>query len=235
MAIILNGSNTPTAGGVGYGDGSNLAFTGAGTSGQVLTSAGTGTPTWTTPSSGAMILISTKTASSSASLEWTGLNGYDKYIIVCSNLVPSGSGAGFYSQVGTGTGPTYVTSGYGRANLTTTNNGAAPYVSIDNSYPASFFYFIGCGQGIIGGNTPNVGASCTATFTGMLGNSSNPYCSINGYGTYQAFLNGTYTFGNMIESFSGSCSSSTAKTAIKIYPSSGTITSGTASLYGISS
>ena len=46
MPITINGSNTPTAGGVGYGDGTNVAFTGAGTAGQVLTSNGSSAPTW---------------------------------------------------------------------------------------------------------------------------------------------------------------------------------------------
>ena len=49
MAVTIVGNNTPTAGGVVYGDGANYASTAAGTSGQVLTSAGSGTPTWTTP------------------------------------------------------------------------------------------------------------------------------------------------------------------------------------------
>jgi len=46
MAVTIDGSNTPTAGGVGYGDGSELAFTSAGTAGQVLTSNGSSAPTW---------------------------------------------------------------------------------------------------------------------------------------------------------------------------------------------
>lgn len=46
MTITITGSNSPTAGGAAYGDGSNLAFTSAGTSGQVLTSAGSSAPTW---------------------------------------------------------------------------------------------------------------------------------------------------------------------------------------------
>lgn len=46
MAIIINGNNTPTAGGVGYGNGTELAFTAAGTSGQVLTSYGGSPPAW---------------------------------------------------------------------------------------------------------------------------------------------------------------------------------------------
>lgn len=47
MAIIIDGSNTPTAGTVAVGNGTSLAFTAAGTAGQVLTSGGAGVPTWT--------------------------------------------------------------------------------------------------------------------------------------------------------------------------------------------
>ena len=58
MAVIINGNNTPTAGGVGYGNTTELAFTTAGTSGQLLASGGasapsfTSTPTLGTPASG---------------------------------------------------------------------------------------------------------------------------------------------------------------------------------------
>ena len=41
-----NATATPTAGAVSYGTGTAYAFTAAGTAGQVLTSAGSGTPTW---------------------------------------------------------------------------------------------------------------------------------------------------------------------------------------------
>jgi len=46
MAVTIVGNNTPTAGGVVYGDGANYASTAAGTTGQVLTSAGSSAPTW---------------------------------------------------------------------------------------------------------------------------------------------------------------------------------------------
>jgi hypothetical protein len=42
-----NGSATPTLGAVAYGTGTAYAFSNVGTSGQVLTSAGNGAPTWT--------------------------------------------------------------------------------------------------------------------------------------------------------------------------------------------
>ena len=45
-----NGTATPTAGAVPYGTGTAYAFTSAGTTGQVLTSAGAGAPTWSSVS-----------------------------------------------------------------------------------------------------------------------------------------------------------------------------------------
>ena len=66
----LNG--LPTAGGVGYGTGSAVAFTPAGTSGQFLTSAAAGTPTWTTPSSVAVTSFSAGTTGFTPSSATTG-------------------------------------------------------------------------------------------------------------------------------------------------------------------
>jgi len=56
-----NGTATPTAGGVAYGSGTAYAFTSAGTFGQVLTSAGSGTPTWSTPTAYATVTDDTTT------------------------------------------------------------------------------------------------------------------------------------------------------------------------------
>jgi len=47
-----NATATPTAGAVAYGTGTAYAFTSAGTAGQVLTSNGTGAPTWSAASGG---------------------------------------------------------------------------------------------------------------------------------------------------------------------------------------
>lgn len=43
---ILNNIGTPTAGSIAYGTGPTVAFSPVGSSGQVLTSGGTGSPTW---------------------------------------------------------------------------------------------------------------------------------------------------------------------------------------------
>jgi hypothetical protein len=55
LPIAAGGTNstaTATAGGVSYGTGTAYAFTAAGTSGQVLTSNGSGAPTWATATGG---------------------------------------------------------------------------------------------------------------------------------------------------------------------------------------
>ncbi len=57
MTIIINGSNTPTAGAVAVGDGTTLAFTAAGTAGQILQSNGAGVPTWGNPAAGGVTSV----------------------------------------------------------------------------------------------------------------------------------------------------------------------------------
>ena len=61
MPVTIVGSNTPTAGGVGYGDGANVAFTGTGTSGQVLVSNGSSAPGFSSTISSATLSSPTLT------------------------------------------------------------------------------------------------------------------------------------------------------------------------------
>jgi hypothetical protein len=62
MAIIIDGTNTPTAGAVAVGNGTTLNFTAAGTAGQVLTSNGSTVPTWTDNGSGTVTTASVVSA-----------------------------------------------------------------------------------------------------------------------------------------------------------------------------
>jgi len=55
---ILNNIGTPVAGSVAYGNGSTVQFTAVGSVGQVLTSAGSGAPTWTSLSGTAVTSFS---------------------------------------------------------------------------------------------------------------------------------------------------------------------------------
>lgn len=82
---------------------------GAGSSNQVLTTNGSGTLSWTTPSTGgAWTYISTATASSSASLSFTGLSStYKLYVAVIESIVPATDGAIFWLRTSTDNGATY--------------------------------------------------------------------------------------------------------------------------------
>jgi hypothetical protein len=62
MAVTIDGSNAPTAGGVIYGNGTNYVSTSAGTIGQFLQSAGSGAPVWATLSTATNITRTTKTS-----------------------------------------------------------------------------------------------------------------------------------------------------------------------------
>ena len=52
-----NGVELPVAGAIAYGNGVSYAFTAVGTATQVLTSAGSGTPTWSSPSTGSVTSV----------------------------------------------------------------------------------------------------------------------------------------------------------------------------------
>ena len=82
---------------------STTSFTAAGTTGQVLTSAGTGTPTWSTPSAGAMVLISTQNITSSvSSVTFNNITTtYTNYLLTIENFwspTTSGSAAAPFMQ-----------------------------------------------------------------------------------------------------------------------------------------
>lgn len=88
-----------------------------GSSGQVLTSAGSGAaPTWATVSSG-MTLVSTITASSSSTIDFTNLTAYDTYVVVFNKVV-SGNMQLTYS---TDNGSTFLSANYRRAFLEQAN------------------------------------------------------------------------------------------------------------------
>ena len=106
MAVIIDGSNTPTAGGIGYGDGTELAFSAAGTAGEVLTSAGVGTPTW---SIGTVTLLANSAAPyyTGGAYTWT-ITNYDSastYTVTTTNgTVSQASGTVTYTPSTGGAG-----------------------------------------------------------------------------------------------------------------------------------
>ena len=120
----LDGS--PTAGGIVYGTGPALAVSAAGTLGQVLTSAGAGTPTWATAAAGTVTSVSgtgtvngitlTGTVTSSGSLTLGGTLSGTASGLTAGNVTTNANLTGPITSVGnatsvaaqTGTGSTFV-------------------------------------------------------------------------------------------------------------------------------
>jgi hypothetical protein len=196
---------------------STIQFVSPGSNGNVLTSNGT---TWlsSAPSGGgsAMTLISTQTVSGS-SISWTGLSGYNNYLLIFNNVTTAGSAYTINLSVGTGSGPTYLSSNYNYVNsidegLTLTNiiqsqNGAGNILLTGINY-----------TGIVSG------AVYLSNFTNSL------------YFGSSGILSTSTSNPAIANSNSGIQYTSTAqKTAIKLNTSGLSFGSGTVSLYGISS
>jgi len=231
--LQLQSSGTPsltlnTSG--AHGVGSSPSY---GTSGQVLQSNGSSAaPSWVTPSGGAMVLISTQTASSSSDLHWTGLSGYDKYLLVFENFRFSHNYEFLCCQLGTGSGPTYATSGYTFIAYDNSYNGVSVNLASSTySAPSSPNSTIYIADSNITGTSANGISSGIILFSGFTSGSYQTY-STNSFGQDS----GNNTLCN--SAGAGMLNQTSNVTAIKIYPASPsgyTITSGTASLYGISS
>jgi hypothetical protein len=165
---------------------------------------------------GSMNLISTQTASSSASLQWTGLgSGYNTLFLDCT-LLPASNVVTSEIQVGEGGTPTWETSNYYSSGYmvdSQDNTGtfdAATYVGgnyrMDNTYGGSFQAWIS--------SVPS-----TTTYKMIHGLYTNQYSggSYSQNGWFGGFYHGD----------------TNAVTALRVLLSSGNITSGQCSLYGL--
>jgi len=159
----LDGS--PTAGGIAYGTGPALAVSAAGTLGQVLTSAGAGTPTWAAAATGTVTSVSvvsanglagtvataTTTPAITLSTTITGLlkgngtaisaatSGTDYAPATSGTSILYGNGSGGFSNVTIGTGVAFAggtLSATGSGGTVTSVTGTAPVVSSGGTTPA---------------------------------------------------------------------------------------------------
>ena len=182
--------------------------------------------TFSTPlsASPAWTKISTATASSSATISFTGLSSsYITYMVEFSNVVVATNSVDFYAQFGTGGTPTYQTSSYYGMRIgggsSTSNNGTG---------------FTNAAQIMM--NSSSAGFSLTTTAgAGLDGRFyiSNPSQStINHQCQWQIAYQSS---GTESCQFVGGAEwrGTTAVTAIKFYMSSGNIASGTFTLYGL--
>ena len=168
----------------------------------------------------AVALVSTQTASNSASLSWTGLTG-SKYWLTCQNMIAATGGENLNVQFGEGGGPTWKTTGY---------NWGYPY-------------------GAVSGSTPSPGASGNTNDVGInvaYANNTAPGASFQltilplSSGTAKKMVTGTSIMWENADSVVLSAaiggyynSDTTAVTAVRLIETSGNITSGSCSLYAL--
>jgi hypothetical protein len=205
LAIANGGTNstaTATAGGIGFGTGTAHAYTAAGTTGQVLTSAGAGTPTWTTLTTGVSsvsnsdgtLTISPTTGAVVASLalghanSWSGVQTFTTPVLGAAtgtSLALGGATIGTNALAVTGTSTFSSTVTHSGA---TTLSGALTYggVTLSNAVTGTGNMVLATSPTL---TTPAIGAA-TAT-TPAQGNSSTSVATtafVNGMSKFSAYL-----------------------------------------------
>jgi len=92
MPVVITGNNTPTAGGVTYGDGTTYANTAAGSAGQLLQSNGASAPSWVAAPTSAMTFITSATANNSATVDLEdAMSTYGVYMVVANQIITTGA------------------------------------------------------------------------------------------------------------------------------------------------
>lgn len=220
MPVTINGSNTPTAGGVTYGDGTQYATTAAGTSGQLLQSNGASAPSWVAAPSSAMTLITTTTASNSATVDFTGLtSAYKNYMVIAEHVVPGTNWQSLIIRTSTNNGSSYSA---GSTDYNSASGALGSAWGINYADYSGIFISAGVWS------TSNYGG---VSFTANIPNPTNAsYTHIygNGYTYDYSQGQGPIVFGGFRNSTSGGVN------AIRFIFTSGNIASGTFKLYGIS-
>lgn len=194
------------------------SVSGVGSSGQILTSNGASAlPTWQAAgaATGSIILITTLTASSSGSLAFTSSNitsTYTSYIIILRGINNASGTTVLNMDWSTNNGSGYLGSGYRSGTITNSYNSTT--LANTNSLTTNPLT-----ASITNTNVPINGtlyldfpASAAASYTGQIFVADTTAVNVNCFGTNS----GTTTINN-----------------VKFSYSSGNITSGTISLYGI--
>jgi hypothetical protein len=221
-------ATTPTNHGVLLGAGSQaVGATSAGTAGNVLTSNGASAdPTFQAATGGALVQLETHAASTSASLAFTTcISGstYHEYVVSFRNIVPATNTTHILLQVSTNGGSSYDTgSNYGWGAWRASGGGATQAgATTDTSI------------GLDGSG----GISSTASKGGFVGRFS-LYDPLNGAqftrikGEFGANDDGG-TVADVVSMIAGSYKVTTAVNAFRIIATTGNLTSGTVTCYGL--
>lgn len=220
MPVTIVGNNTPTAGGVVYGDGTNYASTAAGTSGQVLTSNGAGAPTWAAPSTGAMVLVSSATASGASEVVFTNLSTtYRAYMLEYDSVFTGSAFQNLLMQISINNGSSYLATNYRRSLVQVKNTVAANYSANDT------VFYIGSLDGF-------------SSVSSRRGSGTLWIFAPNTSGANPTFFENTVTTNQdgMTEGVMGAMTNdgtTSAVNAFKLYPSGASTVTGNFRLYGL--
>lgn len=215
------GASTFTTNGILYGNGTSaIGVTSAGTTGQVLTSNGSGSaPTYQAAPGGAnLYLIQSQTASSSASLTFTtGITStYNTYFLVWSAVVPATNAAILQMQFSTDGGMTYVNSGYASG----INYAAFNTATLTNANSSTVILLSDATS-----NSASIGANGNAYLYDLTNANTT---SITGQVCFNGSTAGAGAYGYLIAG-----SGPASVNALKVFFSSGNISAGTFTLFGI--
>lgn len=184
-----NASLTAVAGGVLYSGASALAISAAGTSGQVLTSAGSSAPTWTSQSS---LTVGTATVATRATNIDGGSAGNLVYQVDTNqtSFIPSGAAGTFLRSTGASTAPDWaagqVTYGSTTVAFGATSTSLAGLTSIDATSGATSFFATPTSPGLFAAAT-----SLTLGFTGTASSTTNISTGAVGSGNTKTINIGT--------------------------------------------
>jgi len=221
MPVVITGNNTPTAGGVTYGDGTTYANTAAGTSGQLLQSNGASAPSWVAAPTSGLTFLSTVTISNSATadVETTFDSTYDTYMII--GRINTTTAANPTLNCRLKIGGAYVTAASYSYHTDVSGSSSALYSGIAANSATEIVMTNGLGAA----------ASFSTDFVMYVQNptSTTEQKSVFWTGRYRgSSTNQEKTFGQGVYT-----ASTAALTGVRFYTSTNNLVSGTIRLYGI--
>ena len=196
--------------------------TGAGTSGQFLKSNGAAAlPSWVSASvTGTLVLLSTQTASSSATINFTSTitNTYNDYLLIFNNVYPATNGQSLSLAFSVNNGSTYIATNY-QSGTNRLDYNSATITNANSTTDIRLSYGISS-------TTTNAAGNGFVWLYNMQ-NSGQPVVG----GLYSGFTNTTSVMSNT--TIQGWNTANTNINAIRLNFSSGNISTGTFSLYGL--
>jgi hypothetical protein len=221
MTIIINGSNTPTAGAVAVGDGTTLNFTAVGTAGQILRSNGASVPTWVNNDTGTVTSASIVSANGFAGTVATATTTPAITLTTSISGVLKGNGTAISAATAgtdyvTPTGTETLTNKTLTSPILTTPQLGTPSQGVLSSCTVD-------GTNLVGyRNVPQSGSSKTASYTLVTGDVGE-YILLGASGAI-VIPDATFASGDVISIFNNTASTATITCSITTAYIAGTFT-----------